>query len=105
MAEELMRRGAKFALNGMPDDRRIWSAISLVDSKLHQIVQDGHLAYLRAGAQSITTNNYAVTSRVFNAEEIARHTETAGRLARKSVQRFEADGGPPGALVAGSLPP
>jgi S-methylmethionine-dependent homocysteine/selenocysteine methylase len=93
--EELFRRG-------MPDDRKIWSAAALVRSEYHDLLAHVHAAYLRAGADYITCNNYGVTPGVgFTEQEIVQYCALAGQLA----QRARGDANKPEAKVCGSLPP
>lgn len=58
MGEEIFRLG-------VPDDRKTWSAGSLIDSKYHPSVVQAHLNFIRAGCDIITTNNFAVIPTVF----------------------------------------
>ncbi|STZ77394.1 homocysteine S-methyltransferase family protein [Bergeriella denitrificans] len=94
MGRELHRRGAPFR---QPE----WSALALTEAP--EIVRDTHLDYLRAGADVVTANSYALVpfhigSRFeTEAETLA---ATAGRLAREAVERSGR-----AAKVAASLPP
>jgi S-methylmethionine-dependent homocysteine/selenocysteine methylase len=92
---ELARRGAPFR---QPE----WSALALTEAP--EIVKDVHLDFIRAGAEVITTNNYAVVpfhigQERFDAEvkdlvNIAvMQAKTAVEESRKKV------------LIAGCLPP
>lgn len=51
MGRELHRRGAPFR---QPE----WSALALMETP--EIVRETHLDFLRAGAQVVTTNSYAL---------------------------------------------
>ena len=51
MGRELKRRGAPFR---QPE----WSALAMMDAP--DIVCDAHRAFIRSGAQVITTNSYAL---------------------------------------------
>ncbi|QEY24043.1 homocysteine S-methyltransferase family protein [Neisseria animalis] len=94
MGRELHRRGAPFR---QPE----WSALALTEAP--DIVRETHLDYIRAGADVITANSYALVpfhigSRFESeAETLA---ATAGRLAREA-----ADQGGRKVEVAASLPP
>ena len=91
--EELFRRG-------VPDDRNIWSATAVVNEAYHDILRQVHRSFVQAGAQLITTNSYGIVPGVGFAEEnIKRHCETAGRLARQVADER------PGTMVLGSLGP
>lgn len=94
MGRELNRRGAPFR---QPE----WSALALTEAP--DIVRDTHLDFIRAGAEIIITNSYAVVpfhigSRFADeGEELA---AVAGRLAREAVtQSGQA------VRVAASIPP
>jgi S-methylmethionine-dependent homocysteine/selenocysteine methylase len=95
MGRELQRRGAPFR---QPE----WSALAL--SEAPEQVEAVHRAYIKAGAQVITSNSYAVVP--FHIEEARFAAEgealaaRAGQLARQAVV---ASGQP--VRVAGSLPP
>ena len=72
---------------GLPEDTRIWSAISLVEEQHHRMVVDAHKEYIEAGAMLITTNNYGIQPtyyrRAFEVWEarIARDAEVSAKLA------------------------
>lgn len=93
MGRELQRRGAPFR---QPE----WSALALMEAP-EQVVA-AHQAFIAAGAQVITTNNYAVVPFHIGESRFAERgqelTALAGRLARQASQ------GTP-VRVAGSLPP
>lgn len=77
--EELFRQG-------MPDDRKIWSAAAVVHPKYHSILKNVHRSFVNAGSQAITTNSYGIVPAAgFNENEIAKYVAIAGRLARESV--------------------
>ena len=92
---ELKRIGAPFK---QPE----WSALALLEGP--EFVSRVHEAYIRAGADVITTNSYAVVPfHIGNDRFAARGAELAalaGRLARKA-----AAAAPRPVKVAGSLPP
>ena len=90
--EELFRQG-------VPDDRKIWSATAVVNPQYHPILQQVHQSFVDAGSQAITTNSYGITPGVgFSEAEIATYAAEAGRLARESVVSTST-------LVLGSLGP
>lgn len=95
MGRELLRRGAPFR---QPE----WSALALIEGPEH--VSAVHDDFIRAGADLITVNSYALVPFHLGAEvferEGARLATLAGRLARQS-----ADAADRRILVAGSLPP
>ncbi|WP_330647036.1 homocysteine S-methyltransferase family protein [Thioclava sp. FTW29] len=94
MSRELQHWGAELR---QPE----WSAVALIETP--EIVQVAHEAFLKAGAQVITTNSYAVVPFHLGEERFARDgaalATDAARLARAAADKF------PGARVAGSLPP
>lgn len=93
--------GEELFLNGVPDDRKTWSALAVTDPQYHSILKKVHRSFLRAGSQAITTNSYSLTPICgFTQNEIARYASEAGRLAREVVAE---EGGED--LVFGSLGP
>src|SRR4029453_10023172 len=99
MGTELRERGAT-----VPDYRSsIWSAMALVREP--DLVRQVHCDYIRAGADVVTANNYAVVPRLLERESMTHRleelTRTACRLARDARELC----GRPGVRVAGSLPP
>lgn len=97
MGEELFRRG-------VPDDRTIWSARALIQERYHDIVRQAHEDFIHAGAQHITTSNYAVTPGVGLTDRIEDLTAVAGRIARQARDR-SAQLGRAAVRICGSLPP
>lgn len=97
MGRELLRMGAPFQ---QPE----WSALALIEAP--EYVRAAHDAFVRAGADVVTTNSYAVVPFHIGEERFAQQgvtlAERAGRLAREAA----AAAGPARAVqVAGSLPP
>ncbi len=96
MSRELMRLNAPFR---QPE----WSALSLIEKP--SAVQQVHEEFIKAGAEVITTNSYAVVP--FHIGEQRFHAngkmlaERAGRLAQNAVQ----NSGVLTTKIAGSLPP
>lgn len=92
MGRELQRRGAPFR---QPE----WSALALMEAP-EQVVA-AHQAFIEAGAQVITTNNYAVVPFHIGEGRFAERGQElialAGRLARQAAGST--------VRVAGSLPP
>lgn len=89
--EELFRQG-------VPDDRKIWSATAVVKPEYHSVLKQVHQSFVEAGSDAITTNSYGIVPGVgFSNAEIVEHVACAGRIARESV--------PPSTLVLGSLGP
>jgi len=95
MGRELKRMGAPFR---QPE----WSALALIEAP--EYVTRAHESYIRAGADVITTNTYAVVPFHIGAERFQaegfRLAELAGRLARAAADRAGR-----AVMVAGSLPP
>lgn len=95
MGRELHRRGAPFR---QPE----WSALALMEAP--DIVRETHLDFLRAGAQVVTTNSYALVPFHIGQErfdaQAAEWARQAGRLAREAVEQSGTT-----AKVAASLPP
>ncbi|CAE6823072.1 MULTISPECIES: homocysteine S-methyltransferase family protein [Paraburkholderia] len=95
MGRELLRIGAPFQ---QPE----WSALALIQAP--EFVRTAHDSFVRAGADFITTNSYAVVpfhigDERFKADGL-RLAALAGQLARQA-----ADAGGQAVQVAGSLPP
>ena len=91
--EELFRQG-------VPDDRKIWSATAVVNEKYHQTLKNVHRSFIDSGSNAITTNSYGITPGVgFSREEITKYVDMAGRLARESTKEGD------GTIVLGSLGP
>lgn len=96
MGRELKRIGAPFR---QPE----WSALALIESP--QFVRDVHAAYVKAGADIITTNSYALVpfhiGKIRFENEAEALAERAGRLARQVAERESEKA----VRVAASLPP
>lgn len=92
MGRELKRRGAPFR---QPE----WSALAMIEAP--EEVGQVHRAYVRAGAQVITTNSYALVP--FHIGD-ARFAAEGQALAARAGQVARAAAGD-AARVAGSLPP
>lgn len=78
--EELFRQG-------VPDDRKLWSATALVHREYHDVLLRVHGSFLDAGSQAITTNSYGVVPGVGfdDEEERLRLVELSGQIARRAV--------------------
>ena len=92
---ELARRGAPFR---QPE----WSALALTEAP--DIVKEVHLDFIRAGAEVVTTNNYAVVPFHIGQErfdtEVKDLVNIAVMQAKKAVEESEQK-----VLIAGCLPP
>ena len=76
--EELFRQG-------VPDDRKIWSATAVVHPQYHDILKKVHRSYIQAGSGAITTNTYGITPGVgFSSEDMVKYIAIAARLAKES---------------------
>lgn len=84
---------------GVPRCDHIWAARSINDDEHHTKVINAHLEYIRAGATSITTNNYAIMpyyyANYFGPAHFARmiknDTKTAVKLAQRAILLSEKD--------------
>lgn len=94
--EELFRRG-------VPDDRHLWSARALVDARHHETVREVHASFIAAGADHVTTSNYAVTPGAGLGSRLEELVSLAGRLAVEARARSARPGLP--VRICGSLPP
>lgn len=92
---ELARRGAPFR---QPE----WSALALTEAP--EIVKEVHLDFIRAGAEVITTNNYAVVPFHIGQDrfdnEVRDLVQVAVNQAKLAVAESDKD-----VLIAGCLPP
>lgn len=99
MGTELKARGA-----AMPDyQSSIWSAHALIHDP--GLVREIHCDYIRAGADVIVANNYAVVPRLLARESMAHRFEELTRAACQLAQEARGACGRPEVRVAGSLPP
>jgi homocysteine S-methyltransferase len=99
MGTELKARGAT-----VPDYRSsVWSAMALVREP--HLVRQIHCDYIRAGADVIIANNYAVVPRLLEREAMAHRFEELTRTACRLVDEARDSSGRPGVRIAGSLPP
>jgi len=86
--------GTLLFAKGVPRCDEIWAARSIHDSEHHDKVVEAHLDYINAGANSITTNNYAIMPYYYAnyfgqdkfAREIKNDTKVAVDLARKAIE-------------------
>ena len=94
--------GEELFLRGVPDDRKIWSAIAIVDDQWHTALSDVHESFIDAGSQAITTNSYGITPGVgfTNVEERKRLVGISGMIAQKTASKSSTP-----VLVLGSLGP
>lgn len=92
---ELARRGAPFR---QPE----WSALAL--SEAPDIVKEVHLDYIRAGAEVITTNNYAVVPFHIGQDRFDKEAESLVNVAITQAKLAVQESGKD-VLIAGCLPP
>jgi S-methylmethionine-dependent homocysteine/selenocysteine methylase len=99
MGTELKARGA-----AVPDYRNsIWSAMALI--RAPELVHQIHCDYIRAGADVIIANNYAVVPRLLARESMAHRLDELTRTACRLAQQARDACDRPDVRVAGSLPP
>ncbi|MBA5725365.1 homocysteine S-methyltransferase family protein [Bombella favorum] len=100
MGRELHRMGAPFR---QPE----WSALSLMERP--DLVQQAHENFLKAGAQVITSNSYAVVPFHIGEERFTTQGEAlarlSGHLGRQAIAAQANEGTRARPLLAGSLPP
>lgn len=96
--------GEELFLNGVPDDRKIWSATAIVHEKYHPTLEKVHRSFIEAGSQAITTNSYGIIpgAGFTDGEEVKRLTGIAGQIGRRAVTNSD---GTVSALILGSLGP
>ena len=94
--EELIRQG-------VPDDRKIWSAVAIKEKIYHPTVVKVHQSYIEAGADAITTNSYGIVPGVgFTEIDMEQLIETSGRLAKQAVRTSKRK---TGTIILGSVSP
>jgi len=94
--------------HGVPEDKQIWSASAIANPKHHKSVVKCHLAYIKANASVITTNNYAMQPVYYKKKFgdgwqklMKKHIQLAGQLAMKA----KIVGKRPEVRIQGCLPP
>ena len=92
---ELARRGAPFR---QPE----WSALALTEAP--DIVKEVHLDFIRAGAEVITTNNYAVVPFHIGQERFDNEVKDLVNIAVMQAKQAVKESGQK-VLIAGCLPP
>jgi len=107
--------GTALFARGVPKSPVVWSAISLIKPEYHSTVIKCHEDYIRAGADILTTNNYAVQPfyymEYFGPQEyqkkIEEHTVLAAQLCRFAVQNCKKNGELRGRniQISGCIPP
>ena len=96
MGQELLARGMK--PNGT-----LWSANAILDENYHQLLQDTHRDFVKAGAEVIVTTTFTTRRKRLRENNIEDKFEylniKAGEIAQKVKKEF------PNILIAGGLPP
>ena len=96
MGQELLARGMK--PNGT-----LWSANAILDENYHQLLQDTHRDFIKAGAEVIVTTTFTTRRKRLRENNIEDKFEylniKAGEIAHKVKKEF------PNVLIAGGLPP
>ena len=96
MGQELLARGMK--PNGT-----LWSANAILDENYHQLLQDTHRDFVKAGAEVIVTTTFTTRRRRLRENNIEDKFEylniKAGEIACNVKKEF------PNVLIAGGLPP
>lgn len=100
---------------GVPKSDVVWSAISLIEPQYHATIIRCHEDYIRAGADILTTNNYAVQPFYYMEyygpekyqQKIEEHTVLAAQLCRFAVQNAKKMGDSKGRhiTITGCIPP
>jgi homocysteine S-methyltransferase len=96
MGQELLAKGLKAKGS-------LWSATALIEKKYHQLVIDGHLDFIKSGADVIVTSNFSARRTRIIQNKVEEHfnyaNKKAGELALKAKQASKKN-----ILIAGSLP-
>ena len=95
--------GQTLLTKGLKPEGTLWSATALINENYHQLVVDTHLDFIKAGAELIVTNNFAVRKMRFIENNSLEYLEQAIRTAGKLAKRAR-DLSNKLILVAGSLP-
>lgn len=95
LGRELARRGAPFR---QPE----WSALALIEAP--EIVKEAHLDFIRAGAEVITTNNYAVVPFHIGWERFQQEAGALTQIAIDQAKKAVAESAQE-VKIAGCLPP
>ena len=95
--------GQTLLAKGLKPEGTLWSATALINENYHELVVDTHLDFIKAGAELIVTNNFAVRKMRFiennSLEYLEQATQIAGKLAKRARDLSNKL-----ILVAGSLP-
>ncbi len=98
MGTELRMRGVEVPSHV----ESIWSALALTENT--SVIKEIHLDYIKAGAEFIIANNYAVTQPILERANLSHQLEEltlkAIQIAREAIQESGKD-----VLLAASLPP
>ena len=96
MGQELLARGMK--PNGT-----LWSANAILDENYHQLLQDTHRDFVKAGAEVIVTTTFTARRKRLRDNNVENKFEylnkKAGEIALTVKKEF------PNILVAGGIPP
>jgi len=96
MGQELLARGMK--PNGT-----LWSANAILDENYHQLLEDTHRDFVKAGAEVIVTTTFTTRRKRLRENNVEDKFEylniKAGEIAHKIKKKF------PNVLIAGGLPP
>ncbi len=94
--------GRELQERGLIAVRSIWSAAALIDHPA--VVRDVHAAFIAAGAQVITTNNYGVVPRLLAVEGMEDQLPDLLSASTSLAREAREESGLP-VRIAGSLPP
>ncbi len=95
--------GQTLLAKGLKPEGTLWSATALINESYHELVVNTHLDFIKAGAELIVTNNFAVRKMRFIENNSLEYLEQAIRTAGKLAKRAR-DLSNKLILVAGSLP-
>ena len=96
MGQELLARG-------MEPNGTLWSANALLEKKYHPLLLNTHLDFIKAGAEVIVTNTFALRKKRLkdnNIEDKFEYLNTKAAEIAKKTKIFN-----PNVLIAGGLPP
>ncbi|KAI9199324.1 Homocysteine S-methyltransferase [Polychytrium aggregatum] len=90
-----------------PRCRILWSGLCIADEKYHPQVRKVHEAFMSAGADIITVNNYGISpGNTFDPRDIPRYVAVAGRLAVEARENhYRSSPAHRSVAIYGSLPP
>eukprot|EP00126_Sphaerothecum_destruens_P004051 Sdes_comp17938_c0_seq1m7197 len=93
--------GEELWRNGVPQDRKIWSAVAVVEEKYHENLVKVHKNFINSGSQFVTINNFGITPGVgFSLTDMLHYSKIASALALQAKRETNSS-----VWLCASLPP